>query len=327
MKKKVLVALVLLVCLAGMAAPSVSAEWTETEDGLRWTNEDGSIRTEKGWFKADGKYYYLNADGSVRTGIGTIGGKKYYFRKADNGSAFFGWKRVNGKQYYFRPEFAGGAATGWIDRKDGRRYYFDENAQAVTGVREIDGNTYYFDEKGVMQTGMVYMGELVYDLDENGVLKEQYATGEEGGDVISEEEAAQFSWDMDEAAVKALYPDGQFLKEGSMLVTSTESGLRFFIFDKDSGKLTAYGTDSPQADQTKKFSETLEAEGYTLLMETEIHKYSAKIYKQGFNFACAAGNGSSSILLYASPELSMTVATGGVDAVVALAAENGLSLA
>lgn len=88
MKKSVLaLAAALSISAAMMAAPSVSAEWTETEDGLRWTNEDGSIRTEKGWFKTDGKYYYLNSDGSVRTGIGTIGGKKYYFRKADNGSA------------------------------------------------------------------------------------------------------------------------------------------------------------------------------------------------------------------------------------------------
>lgn len=37
--------------------------------------------------------------------------------------------------------------------ENGKTYYYDENDEKVTGLKEIDGETYYFDRKGVMQTG------------------------------------------------------------------------------------------------------------------------------------------------------------------------------
>ncbi len=317
MKKLMITAAAILsVSVSLLAAPCVSAEWVQTEEGYQWA-EEGSVRKEKGWLKVDGKTYFLDEKGITKHGLARIGGKLYYFRKDDEGSAFFGLKKINGKYCYFRSPEKGGAAVGWVDLR-GRRYYFGEDSRAVTGLAEIDGKTYYFDEKGVMQTGLVYIDELVYDLGEDGVLISSYDENSSDGFDIS--------WDMDEAAVRKLFKGKLTFKKDSMLVVKTNGGLRYFIFDNKSDLLTAYGTDSPQADKTEEFSSLLEKEGYVLKDQQEIHQYATLIFEKDGNYAATAGNGSSSILLYASPSLSETFEKGGTAALIELAAENGVPI-
>ncbi len=320
MKKKFIsAALILSLASAGICAAPVSAEWEQTEAGYSWINEDGSA--QKGWVTVDGKSYYIGKDGVTLHGMAKIGGKLYYFSKDDEGSAFFGLMRIKGKLYYFRSPEKGGAASGWTDI-NGKRYYFGKDGYAVTGLVKIGNDRYYFDEKGVMQTGLIYVGELVYDLGEDGKLKTSYE-GEE-----KEEAAAEpaITWDMSESAVKKAYKGCNSFKKESMLIVQTESGLKYFIFDKDSKALTAYGNDSPFADKTDEFSALLESEGYTLKEKTDMHKYATLIYEKDGAYAAVAGNGKSSILLYASPALAAVFEAGGTEALIKLAAANGLSI-
>ncbi len=316
MKKKLFSAAAILLSAAVMTAtmPGVSAEWEETDGG--WSYSDSGAYVT-GWKSIGGKTYYFNKNGIAVTGAKNIGGKKYYFRADDKGSLFTGLKTVNGKLYFFSSANKGAAVTGWVDFK-GRRYYFDEECRAVRGLKEIDGNTYYFDDKGVMQTGLVYIDELVYDFGDNGVLDYSY--------IERSKETSGITWDMDENAVKEQYKDCMNFKTGTMLVIKTDDDLKYFVFEKESGLLFAYGSDSPMKDRTEEFSAFLEENGYTFVEETEIHEYDTLIYEKDGIYAAVSGNGSSSILLYASPGLSEEYKTGGKDALVKSAAEHGLPL-
>ena len=318
MKKRYLAAaFILSLSAAFVLSPAANAEWEQTGEGYRWINEDGSARTERGWLTVGGKRYFIGKDGTTRHGLVKVGGKGYYFREDDEGSAYFGLKKIKGELYYFRTPEKGGAAVGWADFK-GRRYYFDEKCRAVTGLYTIGGDTYFFDENGVMQTGLVYVDELVYDLGEDGILVSSYDEEEENKSGIT--------WDMDEKAVRAYHRNSLMFRQGSMLVVKTDAGLRYYVFDKDSGVLYAYGIDSPLADRTEDLSGILEDDGYTLKEKTVLHKYDTLIYEKDGLYAAVCGNGSSSILLYASPALSEMFEQGGTDAITHLAAENGLPI-
>lgn len=53
---------------------------------------------------------------------------------------------------------------------DGSRYYFDSEGLMQTGWQEIAGNTYYLGADGKMYTGVQWVGMLRCQFDENGVL-------------------------------------------------------------------------------------------------------------------------------------------------------------
>ncbi|MBR4224448.1 MAG: hypothetical protein IKR73_06525 [Oscillospiraceae bacterium] len=316
MKKHIMGIAALSLAAVMLGAPAVSAEWEQTDEGYRQIGEDGSPRG-KGWYTENGKRYLIGEDGYTLHGAVKVNGKLYYLRDDDEGSVYYGLKRMGGKLYYFRAADKGAAASGWAEIKD-RRYYFNKDHHAVTGLVRIGDDRYIFDEKGVMQTGLVYIDELVYDLGEDGKLKSSYEGDEKAEPVIT--------WDMDEAKVKELYDGCLSFKQNSMLIVKTDKGLRYFVFDKDSGELYARGVDSPLADKTEEFKEILEAEGYTLIKSTDMHEYATLIFAKDGEYAAAAGNGKSSIMLYASPLLSDVFEAGGTEALIALAAENGLSI-
>ncbi len=58
----------------------------------------------------------------------------------------------------------------WVER-DGVRYYYDENGELTTGLRNIDGNVYLFNDNGAMMTGLVYYGGGLFYFGSDGVLQ------------------------------------------------------------------------------------------------------------------------------------------------------------
>ena len=307
-------AIVLSAAVIGAFPINVSAERQENNGSTG--NYEDDTRTA-GWRTVDGKRFYFDKNGNAVKGARIIRGKKYYFRKDDNGSLFTGLKKIGGRIYYFRAADNGAAVSGWADFKD-RRYYFDDDCAAVTGLKEIDGKTYFFDKNGVMQTGLVYIDELVYDFGEDGSLDFSYIEQSKPVDGLS--------WDMDENAVREHYAGCPSFKSASMLVVKTSDDLKYFVFDNESGKLFAYGSDSPMKDRTEEFSAMLENSGFSLTEETETHGYRTLVFEKDGMYAAVAGNGSSSILLYGSPALSDEYKKGGMDAIIRSAAEQGLPI-
>ncbi len=58
----------------------------------------------------------------------------------------------------------------WVER-DGVRYYYDENGELATGLRNIDGSVYLFNDNGAMMTGLVYYGGGLFYFGSDGVLQ------------------------------------------------------------------------------------------------------------------------------------------------------------
>lgn len=99
---------------------------------------------------------------SVKNGWDTVKGRTYYYV---NGKKAVGWKEIDGKYYRFNYttgvmckniffteknnvfRYVGSDGVRyenkWLE-KDGKKYYFDENGEAVKGWKEIDGSYYRF---------------------------------------------------------------------------------------------------------------------------------------------------------------------------------------
>ena len=58
----------------------------------------------------------------------------------------------------------------WVE-VDGARYYYDENGELATGLRNIDGNVYLFNDNGAMMTGIVYYNGGLFYFGPDGVLQ------------------------------------------------------------------------------------------------------------------------------------------------------------
>ncbi|MDU3020508.1 MAG: glucosaminidase domain-containing protein, partial [Clostridium perfringens] len=57
---------------------------------------------------------------------------------------------------------------GWV--QENNNWYYYENEQKVTGLKDIDGYTYYFDKDGVRQSGFIDINKNRYYFDENGKM-------------------------------------------------------------------------------------------------------------------------------------------------------------
>jgi|GEM_PF-726843 len=57
---------------------------------------------------------------------------------------------------------------GWV--QENNNWYYYENKQKVTGLKDIDGYTYYFDKDGVRQSGFIDINKNRYYFDENGKM-------------------------------------------------------------------------------------------------------------------------------------------------------------
>ena len=108
----------------------------------RWTPPANAARDA--WYKhSDGTWSYVNA----------------------NGAAALGWKKLSGKWYYLDPETT--KAALWEKTIDGKRYYFNESNQMVTGWLQWghDKSWSYYDASGAMASGWRKVGGKWYYLD------------------------------------------------------------------------------------------------------------------------------------------------------------------
>lgn len=144
------------------------------ETGIRYVEDDGSVKT--GWHQEgeSGPWYYFGEDGLAVTGWMTEYRKMYYFRP-ENGQMI--QSRITSlgtpRTYQFDE---GGACTAMWDYYDGwltddKGWYYRQISQDfAVGWKRIDGEWYYFDEEGYMKTGLVDVGGVLYYLENNGVM-------------------------------------------------------------------------------------------------------------------------------------------------------------
>lgn len=194
----------LLLSLAGMLsfgipAINVNAEWTQTANGIMYTQK-ASPGYMTGWAKIGDYTYYFNSDGIMQTGFQTIQKQQFYFNEqgqlmtgrfvASNGKTYYGAVSANGalvknrwvsKRYYLSDgsmavntwingKWVGAdgrytgqkSSVGWIT-SGGKTYYYDKSGKKVTGWLVLSGNSYYFDPStGVMKTGWFRVGKEKY---------------------------------------------------------------------------------------------------------------------------------------------------------------------
>lgn len=172
MKKSVL----LLACAFSVmsAAPAYAGQLIVDETGIRYVNDDGSLKT--GWHQEgeNGPWYYFKEDGYATTDWIRDNGQQYYFRP-ENGQMVMNRITTLGDRmvYEFNED---GACTamwdfynGWLLDDSGWQYR-NLSQSLVTGWKQIDGQWYYFDEAGYMKTGFVEVDGVTYYLDDNGVM-------------------------------------------------------------------------------------------------------------------------------------------------------------
>ena len=141
----------------------------QIQDYIYKFNEDGTIASitefkENGWNYVDSRAYYFK-DGYYYTGwlgnsyisygekiiddvIEDASGNYYYID--ENGNYVKNkWVKYNGINWVYAKANGVLARDQWL-KWGNYWYYFDEYANAVTGIKIINGVTYYFDEDGIM---------------------------------------------------------------------------------------------------------------------------------------------------------------------------------
>lgn len=127
--------------------------WTVEEDGTRRYVQNGEYMT--GW--VDGKYY-VDAEKGQLQGICEIDGVKYILN--EDGTVVNGWKELDGAKYYAKD---GKMCLNMILDIDDATYGFDEEGKMVTDEFTLSGKKYLFNEDGTAKTGMVETDKgLVY---------------------------------------------------------------------------------------------------------------------------------------------------------------------
>ena len=142
--------------------------------------------------------YYHDQDGKRVTGWKTVDGAKYYF----NPAMCTGYTVIQNVPYYFESDgklctkAKLATATDWNGnkrkcyvRKDGtllvsswktvkkKKYYFDQNGFASTGLSPVGSDWYYFSAEGVLQKGWVKLPDIrrwVY-IRKDGIVRYGYA--------------------------------------------------------------------------------------------------------------------------------------------------------
>lgn len=160
----------------------------------------------------------------------------------------------------------------------GKKYYFDENGNKVTGWKDIGTARYYFDEDGIMQTGWVEQDGKKYFLNDDGTMHRGWMT--QGED--------QYYFD----------------SEGVMLTGNQQVGIKKCVF-ADDGKLEsselmldpnkpmlALTFDDGPGPRTKELLEVLEANNAHatfFMVGTNVDKYPETIQKM-YQIGCELGN-------------------------------------
>lgn len=146
--------------------------WQEVDGTKYHFDADGKMTT--GWLKENDSWYYLDKDGQKTTGWLTLSGKKYYFDK--EGKMVTGTVNIDGKDYTFNEsgELTTGTTekSGWV--QSGKKWYYYDNNQKVTGYYTVENTKYYFDANGVMQTGWFKIDREDYYAASSGVISAQW---------------------------------------------------------------------------------------------------------------------------------------------------------
>ena len=194
MRKKILVALLVVVCLSvGTNSTILGLNYSTTKNSSINTNDGRPVGFSN--VKLDNKNYhqefynsgfnyfynpdeYLQYHGYVKdwtadylevlTGLFDINGHLYYSEK--NGNSVRGFKEINGGLYYFNNDLNDPyALQGW-QTIGGYRYYFDCNFRAAKGRTLINGKVYLFDEQGHIKTGWQEVDGKRYYCTQDGEL-------------------------------------------------------------------------------------------------------------------------------------------------------------
>lgn len=146
--------------------------WQEVDGTKYHFDADGKMTT--GWLEENDSWYYLDKDGQKTTGWLTLSGKKYYFDK--EGKMVTGTVNIDGKDYTFNEsgELTTGTTekSGWV--QSGKKWYYYDNNQKVTGYYTVENTKYYFDANGVMQTGWFKIDREDYYAASSGVISAQW---------------------------------------------------------------------------------------------------------------------------------------------------------
>lgn len=146
--------------------------WQEVDGTKYHFDADGKMTT--GWLEENDSWYYLDKDGQKTTGWLTLSGKKYYFDK--EGKMVTGTVNIDGKDYTFNEsgELTTGTTekSGWV--QSGKKWYYYDNNQKVTGYYTVENTKYYFDANGVMQTGWFKIDREDYYAASSGVISTQW---------------------------------------------------------------------------------------------------------------------------------------------------------
>ncbi len=201
MKKRV--AVLVWAFSALFAAEAYAGRLEHDGAGVRYINDDNSVKI--GWHQegAAGPWYYFGGDGYAVTGWLSDGGKSYYLRP-ESGQMMADRITTLGTNIVYRFE-ADGACTamweaydGWM-RDDAGWYYRTPEQSYAVGWKKIDGEWYYFDEAGYMKTGLVEAGGDLYFLEDSGIMVHDdsrtvggvtYYFGSSGGAGVGAEQAA-----------------------------------------------------------------------------------------------------------------------------------------
>lgn len=172
MRKRIL--LLTGVFSALLAAEAQAGQMASDDTGLRYVNDDGTVKT--GWHQegADGPWYYFGEDGYARTGWLTENNRIYYFRP-ENGQMIADRITSLGSAVVYRFEENGACTAMWDDyygwMKDDAGWYYKNLGQGyAAGWKKIDGEWYYFDQEGYMKTGPLEVDGSLYYLEDNGVM-------------------------------------------------------------------------------------------------------------------------------------------------------------
>lgn len=152
-------------------AATVQTGWVTTEDGHKqWLDENGIAVI--GWRDIDNFMYYFDNNGYMETGKHFITNKFYLFR--EDGTLFtdIGLTTYQGNTYWVL-EDKSLKTSDWGTVAD-KTYYFDHEAEIVSGKQNIAGVNYYFnenEEKNLFKNGLVQAqnGEWYY-AEPSGVL-------------------------------------------------------------------------------------------------------------------------------------------------------------
>lgn len=158
------------------AEPGAGLTETETpSQAVSGTETETETQTQAGWIRKKGRYYWQNEDGTRRTEAGffDVGSKRYYIT-AKGYRQEKGFRKISRKYYYFRKN----GTMLWPSKNgfrklDGETYYFyKQDGHIATGRTKIGKKYYYFDAKGRLQTNVsvVKAGGKYYGVNKKGVM-------------------------------------------------------------------------------------------------------------------------------------------------------------